>query len=327
MSSAFVVPVVLQIALPLALLGWQAAGRDTNIIAWSLKQVTAWSYIYATSIAGLWLFVPWYVPHVLMVISIALAARTLPNAFRLWPSLQNHRQRLALAARVGVAMMGAGTLWMAVEGRTPPSGTLVDLAFPLRSGHYYVANGGNTKLVNAHLKLLSGERFRRFRGAAYGIDILGLNPLGHHASGLAPRDPAQYAIFGDAIYAPCEGVVVRVEDGLPDLSPPTVARTHLAGNFVMLECGDAGEFHVLLAHMRDGSIAVHPGDYVTTDSRLGDVGNSGNSDEPHLHVHAQRPGRIWDVFIGDPLPITFNGRYLIRNDRMTVFDPLEEIDD
>jgi hypothetical protein len=327
MSSYFVIPVVLQIAVPLALLGWQAAGRDTNIIAWCLKHVAAWTYIYAASLAGLWLLVPWYVPHVLMVISISLAARTLPAAFRLWRPPENRRQWLALAIRGGATVIGAGTLWMAVQGRTPPNGTTVDLAFPLRSGHYYIANGGSTELMNAHLKLLTGERFRRYRGASYAIDVLGLNKLGNRANGPAPRDPAQYAIFGDAIYAPCEGVVVRVEDGLPDLAPPTVDRAHMAGNFVMLECGDAGEFHVLLAHMRDGSVAVHPGDYVTTDSRLGDVGNSGNSDEPHLHVHAQRPGQIWDVFAGDPLPVTFNGRYLIRNDRISVFEPVEEIDD
>ena len=66
---------------------------------------------------------------------------------------------------------------------------------------------------------------------------------------------------------------------------------------------------------------------MTTDTKLGEVGNSGNTDEPHLHVHAQRPGRIWDVFIGDPLLVTFNGRYLIRNDRLTVFESLEKIDD
>ena len=93
----------------------------------------------------------------------------------------------------------------------------------------------------------------------------------------------------------------------------------MAGNFVMLECGDAGEFYVVLAHMRSTSVRVHPGDYLTLDVKLGEVGNSGNSDEPHLHVHAQRPGAIWDLFTVDPLPIRFNGRYLVRNDRVTIF--------
>jgi hypothetical protein len=254
-----------------------------------------------------------------MVISIALAARTLPGAFRLWRAPGTHRQWLALSARGGAAVASVCTLWLAGQGRTPPAGTIIDLAFPLRSGHYYIANGGSRPLVNAHVELLSRDRARAYRGASYGIDILGLGALGNRAEGLAPRDPAQYTIFGDAIYAPCEGVVIRVEDWLPDLAPPQVDRAHMPGNFVMLECGDAGDVHVLLGHMRSGSVRVHPGDYVTVDNPLGEVGNSGNSDEPHLHVHAQRPGRIWDPFSGDPLPVRFDGRYLVRNDRVTMW--------
>ena len=77
-----------------------------------------------------------------------------------------------------------------------------------------------------------------------------------------------------------------------------------------------------------GSVRVHPGDYVTLDTPLGAVGNSGNSGEPHLHVHAQRAGRIWDPFSGDPLPVRFDGRYLVRNDRVSVAArPAEIIDD
>lgn len=327
MTSTFALTFVFQVAVPLALLAWQALGRDTHFMSWGLRHVAVWSYIYATSIAGLWLFVPWYVPHVLMVISISLAARTLPGAFRLWRPAANTRQGLALLARGGLAFVCVGTLWMAVQGRTPPAETAVDLIFPLRSGHYYIANGGSTTLVNAHVWLLSRERARAFRGASHGVDIVALDALGNRARGLAPPDAVQYAIFGDAIYAPCEGVVIRVEDWLPDLAPPQVDRAHMAGNFVMLECGDDGDIHVLLAHMRSGSVRVHPGDYVTTDNPLGEVGNSGNSDEPHLHIHAQRPGQIWDLFSGDPVPMTFDGRYLVRNDRVTISSAARDLID
>ena len=97
---------------------------------------------------------------------------------------------------------------------------------------------------------------------------------------------------------------------------------------MLVECGEYGDFHVLLGHMRSGSVKVHPGDYVTTETLLGEVGNSGNSNEPHLHVHAQRPGRLWDPFAGEPLSIRFQGRYLVRNNRVriSVTDP-EIIDD
>src|SRR5687768_15549177 len=101
MSSSLAIPVVLQIAVPFALLGWQAAGRDTNMVAWGLKHVAAGTYIYTAGIAGVWLLVPWYVPHILMVLSISLAARTLPGGFRLGHLPGNRRQWLALATRAG----------------------------------------------------------------------------------------------------------------------------------------------------------------------------------------------------------------------------------
>jgi hypothetical protein len=261
-----------------------------------------------------------------MVVSISLAARTLPGALWLWRSPQSPRQWFGIAMRATLAVAAASTLAMALQGRKPPAGTIVDLDFPLRSGHYYIANGGSTEFVNAHVRMLSSDRFRPYRGSSYAIDIIGLRALGQRAVGLSPHEPDQYAIFGDTIYAPCEGVVIRAEDGLPDLTPPNVDRQHIAGNFVMIECGD-GEFHVLLGHMQDGSLRVHPGDYVMVDTPLGAVGNSGNSDEPHLHVHAQRPGRVWDLFAGDPLPMRFNGRVLARNDRVTRRDARPDIID
>ena len=49
---------------------------------------------------------------------------------------------------------------------------------------------------------------------------------------------------------------------------------------------------------------------------LGRVGNSGNTGEPHLHVHAQRPGSTIAPLSGEPVPIRLGGRYLVRNDRV-----------
>lgn len=328
MSADLLLLIGLQIGVPLALLMWQAFGRDTHALEWILKHGAAWSYIYAITIAGLWLVLPWYAPHVLMVFSLGLAARTLPGALRLRPAADTGRQWPRLATRVVIAAAAATTLLVALRSRTPPLETIAELTFPLTSGRYYVANGGSSALTNTHVRMLSSSRFVHYRGSSYGVDIVALNVLGTHARGLAPRNPEEYAIFGRVIYPPCEGVVIRAEDGLPDLAPPDADRMHAAGNFVMLECGDAGEFHVLLAHMGNGSVRVHPGDYVTLDTPLGAVGNSGNSGEPHLHVHAQRAGRVWDPFSGDPLPVRFDGRYLIRNDRVSVgARPAEIIDD
>lgn len=51
---------------------------------------------------------------------------------------------------------------------------------------------------------------------------------------------------------------------------------------------------------------------------LGQVGNSGGSSEPHLHVHAQRPGMADAPLSGAPIPSLIEGRFLVRNDRFIV---------
>ncbi len=38
--------------------------------------------------------------------------------------------------------------------------------------------------------------------------------------------------------------------------------------------------------------------------------------EPHLHIHAQRPGSTIAPLSGEPVPTRFGGRYLVRNDRV-----------
>ncbi|MEK5272086.1 M23 family metallopeptidase [Aeribacillus sp. FSL K6-8394] len=50
---------------------------------------------------------------------------------------------------------------------------------------------------------------------------------------------------------------------------------------------------------------VNKGAKVQEGQQIGNVGNSGNTTEPHLHIHAERDGR--------EVPIRFNGRFLVRN--------------
>jgi hypothetical protein len=70
---------------------------------------------------------------------------------------------------------------------------------------------------------------------------------------------------------------------------------------------------VELAHLQRRSVRVAAGDPVTAGTPLGLVGNSGNTSEPHLHVHAETDA-------GEGVPMTFEGRFLIRNDRWSQAD-------
>ena len=123
--------------------------------------------------------------------------------------------------------------------------------------------------------------------------------------------------FGWPVEAPCTGSVVAAVDGLADMQVPKYDRQHLAGKHVLLACEG---LHVILAHLRRGSVRVSTGTAVESGAPLGEVGNSGGTNEPHLHIHAQRPGPLNTPMGGDPLPIRFDGRFLVRGDRISMLE-------
>lgn len=312
------IPLVLQVGVPLALLAWQVLTPNRSFAGWLIKTAVIAAYLGAACTIGLWAVLPWYTALILLAVQMAIALSQLRAVRRLpwraprwsWPSI---------AGRASLALVTIAAFAMAIAARRPPAHTIVDLRFPLGDGVYYLAAGGSTQLLNPHLMTLTGDRFAAFRGQSYGVDLVKLGPFGLRASGPLPGDPARYAIYGEPVFAPCAGVVVQAEDGAPDMPPPHPDRARMPGNHVLLDCGGV---HVLLAHFMRGSVRVTPGSYVTTDTVLGLVGNSGNSNEPHLHIHAQRPaasGR--EPLSSDPLPIRLDGRYLVRNDRVVSTRP------
>src|SRR5690606_27821499 len=137
----------------------------------------------------------------------------------------------------------------------------VTLASPLAAGRYLVANGGGDLLINAHRASMdtSITRLRDWRGNGHAVDLVAINALGLRAKGVLPSDPSEYLIFGVEVLSPCDGTVLLAVDGLPDQSPPTYDRDHPAGNHLLIDCGIA---HVVLAHLRQGSVRVAAGDQV-----------------------------------------------------------------
>jgi len=304
-------PLGLQLVVPGLLLMWVARTGRRRALTLGAAGVTS-LYLLAIGLAGLWLVLPWWLPLVYAV-CVPVAAR------RAWtrPAVAGG----TTAARRTLPWLAIGTAGLALTGaiviallarRAPDSA--VDLAFPLDGGTYLVVNGGRHEFVNAHLGTLAGERFRPYRGQSHGVDLVRLNGLGLRATGLLPDDPRAYVMFGDRVLAPCDGTIAGAADGAPDMPPPLPDRAQMAGNYVLLDC--AG-IHVLLGHLQRGSVAVRPGQTVRTGDGLGLVGNSGNTGEPHLHIHAQRPGSAAEPLGGEPLPIRLDGRYLVRNARVT----------
>ncbi|MEW6271688.1 MAG: M23 family metallopeptidase [Thermodesulfobacteriota bacterium] len=130
---------------------------------------------------------------------------------------------------------------------------------------------------------INGERRLAQR---YAIDWIQLTADGRLASG-DPKRNESYPQFGEEAIAVADATVAHVQDGLPEGSPgsfpPGVTAMTADGNSVVLDLG--GGRWALYAHFQPGSIRVRPGDRVTRGQVLGLVGNSGNSDAPHLHFH------------------------------------------
>ena len=76
----------------------------------------------------------------------------------------------------------------------------------------------------------------------------------------------------------------------------------VAGNFVVIR-HDGGEYSQYM-HLAESSILVKPGDKVRRGQKVGRLGHSGNSTEPHLHFGiADGPDPLWSR----SLPVRFSG--------------------
>ena len=214
------------------------------------------------------------------------------------------RQYLAFGGKT-IAFFAALFLTIhAMFGFKAPAET-IELAHPLRSGVYHVGGGGSTRWVNNH---------NAFPPQDYALDIVRLNAFGNRARGIRPEGLRKYAIYGDRVYSPCSGVVLKAVDGIEDLPPPRRDPDHPAGNHVIVECLGV---EVLLAHLQQNSIVVEEGNDIEEGEVLGAVGNSGSTSQPHLHIHAKKGGTPGDFFSGEGVALRFNGRFLVRNSLFT----------
>ena len=93
------------------------------------------------------------------------------------------------------------------------------------------------------------------------------------------------AIWGAPVYAPASGYVESVRNHIAD-NPVGVSNfAENWGNYVIIRL-DQGSW-AMLAHLRQGTITVGAGARVDIGTYVGQVGNSGRSPTPHLHLQAQ----------------------------------------
>ncbi len=97
---------------------------------------------------------------------------------------------------------------------------------------------------------------------------------------------------GVSVYASLSGTVISVSDSEPDRCS-TENPCNTPANFIEIDHGNGLITRYL--HLRKNSASVEVGQSVVAGQKIGEVGSSGNSSDPHLHFEVYKDGRVIEV--------------------------------
>ena len=129
--------------------------------------------------------------------------------------------------------------------------------------------------------------------------------------GIDSANLEDYGCYGATIVAPVNGTILKIYDQDPDQIPNQIKQNFksILGNHIVLQPEGYGKDEVLVfAHLKPGSIQVAENDAVTSGRPIAACGNSGNTTEPHLHIHFMKAlTPSYDFGYGLPLFISHSG--------------------
>lgn len=106
---------------------------------------------------------------------------------------------------------------------------------------------------------------------------------------------------GVTVVAAASGYVVGVRDGEPDIAISARNKAEIlgkeAGNGVVIDHGDG--WQTQYSHLKNGSIRVKRGQWVNSGQSIGQIGESGNADFPHVELVVRKNGIVVDPFLPD----------------------------
>ncbi|MFB6728879.1 M23 family metallopeptidase [Bacillus mobilis] len=254
--------------------------------------ITSWSVVYLSH--GVIAVIVWWGLQAFSLVSIFILIGSV--LLFLWKGIFRKRIDRALIFIVLFSIIGAWPLgWFANIGGLAYPADVQSMSpkavvrFPLNE-RALVGWGGDRLETNYHV-IKPNERW------AY--DIL-IPPAEVKSSNLG-----DYGIYEAKVMAPASGTVVSINNDEKDVVPGEDDFQSMAGNHIYLRLDESGTF-LILAHLKKGSIKVREGQHVNEGEVLAQVGNSGSSSEPHLHIHHQRqdPTKV-SMFFSEGLPLYF----------------------
>jgi murein DD-endopeptidase MepM/ murein hydrolase activator NlpD len=173
------------------------------------------------------------------------------------------------------------------------------IASPLKGNNLYFLNQSTNDYHFYTAVFTSGQMWHSER---YAIDTIEFDDtITNYFTGTDETINTAYLNYGRALHAVADGTVVHLQDGrlendgtLGNQKPTFTTADEYAGNYLVLDIG-GGNF-AFYCHIIPGSFLVAQGDTVTEGTALAQLGNSGNSDFPHLHFHVADRNALFESF-------------------------------
>lgn len=157
----------------------------------------------------------------------------------------------------------------------------VEIEFPFRNGNYLITDGGNSKisrLMNYHFYSPMHLKNRTNNSMKFATDIVKID---QSRKRFMPFNNVDYPIFGEKVFCPIDGTVIKVVNDIDDNIPHSGNYPYSTGNTIVIK---KGNYYLLLGHLKKNSAKVREGDIVKSNDLLGLAGNSGWTERPHLHM-------------------------------------------
>jgi hypothetical protein len=223
------------------------------------------------------------------------------------PKVLTQRFQVTFTPAAGTPPVTSATV---VSGRTDVTNISTVVIGPPLEGARWVDAVGCCSPPSVHRTATLPINGKFYVFERFAIDFAQLNSENKLYSG-ARDQLSSYAYVGAKVLSVADGTIVNLQDGRPDEKPPNFPQGYdllqQLGNFVIVDIGH-GHF-AFYAHFQPNTLKVHMGDKVRRGQVLALLGNSGNSDAPHLHFGIQ----------DGPLPLRLQWRALralvVHNDR------------
>jgi hypothetical protein len=185
----------------------------------------------------------------------------------------------------------------------------VEIEFPFKQGSYLITDGGNSRmsrLMNYHFYSPVHKMKKTNLSMLFATDII---KVSNSAINYFPPLNEDYPIFGEKVFSPVSGLIVKVDNSFEDNVPYSGNYPYSTGNMIVIKHGNN---YMILGHLKKDSIRVAAGNNLMEGDFIAEAGNSGYSERPHIHI--QLINSLTDNYwTGKGISIQFKRKNLYKN--------------